>query len=49
MHRIIRNDVVYSNTTIQLPYSLKEVAKERGINLSRTLVEALTAKLAGDR
>jgi len=45
MHRITRNDVVYSNTTIQLPYSLKETAKAMGINLSRTLVEALEHKV----
>ncbi len=46
MNRLVRNDRVYSNTTLQIPYDLKMQAKKRGINLSQTFVQALERKIA---
>ena len=36
-----RRETVYSPTSLLLPYDLKQEAKSLGINLSKTLVEAL--------
>ncbi|PKL61801.1 MAG: hypothetical protein CVV31_09200 [Methanomicrobiales archaeon HGW-Methanomicrobiales-2] len=36
---------IYSSTCLQIDASLKERAKEAGINMSRTLRDALEAKL----
>jgi hypothetical protein len=41
---ICRNEKLYSNTCIQLPYDLKMRAKEQGVNLTQTLVHALEQK-----
>lgn len=45
MGRIIRGEKAYSNTCLQLPYELKLQAKERGINMSRILVEGIEHEL----
>jgi post-segregation antitoxin (ccd killing protein) len=47
MGRIIRGEKTYSNTCLQLPYELKQQAKERGINMSRVLVKAIEHELEG--
>jgi post-segregation antitoxin (ccd killing protein) len=44
--RINRNDEIYVRTGIEIPESLREQARNQGIPLSSTLIEALKAKIA---
>jgi len=44
-NQIYRNGVVYSNTTVKIPLDLKMRAQKHGINISKTVTEALTAKV----
>lgn len=45
MSKTISGGRIYSQTNLRIEASLKERAKEAGINMSRALREALEAKL----
>ncbi len=45
MSKTISGGRIYSQTNLRIDASLKERAKKAGINMSRTLREALEAKL----
>lgn len=41
------NGEIYSQCTVAIPSIVKELAKRQGINISRTLTEALLVKIEG--
>jgi len=45
MPNFVRNGVVYAQTTVSLPVELREQARERGFELSSTLVLALKKRI----
>ena len=45
MVRISRNNEVYVRTGVEIPESLREQAREQGIPLAPTLIDALRAKI----
>ena len=45
MPAIVRRNIVYAQTCVQIPEALRDRAREMGIGLSSTLVEALQEKI----
>ena len=42
---ILSGGAVYQVTTVRIPQDIKQKAKDMGINMSKTLVEALNEKI----
>lgn len=45
MTTTIRGEKLYQNTCLQIPYDLKQAAKEQGINMTQILVHGIENKL----
>jgi hypothetical protein len=43
--RFKRKDVIYVKTTVELPEKLRDEARDLGIGLSSSLIEALNGKI----
>jgi hypothetical protein len=42
---VIRKEQLFQNTCLQIPYDLKQAAKEQGINMTQVLVEGIKNRL----
>ena len=42
---VVRGERFYQNTCLQIPYDLKQAAKEHGINMTQVLVHGIEEKL----
>lgn len=45
MNTVIRGEKLYQNTCLQIPYDLKQEAKEHGINMTQVLVQGIEERL----
>ncbi|MFA4850212.1 MAG: hypothetical protein WC626_10855 [Methanoregula sp.] len=45
MARLKRKDIIFVQTSLQIPETLRDNAREQGIGLSSTLTDALEVKL----
>jgi len=45
MTTVIRGEKLYQNTCLQIPYDLKQAAKEQGINMTQVLVQGIEERL----
>jgi len=45
MSEIRRKGIIYAQTCVQIPESLRDAAREQGIGLSSTLTDALEKKI----
>ncbi|MCX6691002.1 MAG: hypothetical protein NTW33_02845 [Methanoregula sp.] len=45
MPRVRKNDIIYAQTCVQIPETLRDAARDRGIGLSSTLTDALEKKI----